>query len=209
MTPTAIFAIGVLTISLLGVFVWASVHEIRKGGRPAPEPSIAAPYVPSSPSEPMRILLATDGSPGSAGAVDAVAARVWPLGSHITVAHVVHTRIPVAGDPFLMVNAAHEVALQEARAEAPALVQRATTRLSSLPGVTVSTSILEGEPGETLVREAARLHAHLVVLGAQGHTGAGRFLLGSVSQAVAEHAPCSVQIARCPPPAPHPENPEP
>jgi nucleotide-binding universal stress UspA family protein len=45
---------------------------------------------------------------------------------------------------------------------------------------------------------AAKWHADLIVIGSHGRKGLDRFLLGSVSEAVARHAPCSVQIVRVP-----------
>jgi nucleotide-binding universal stress UspA family protein len=39
--------------------------------------------------------------------------------------------------------------------------------------------------------------ADLIVVGSHGYRGFKRFLLGSVSQAVASHAKCSVEIVRC------------
>jgi nucleotide-binding universal stress UspA family protein len=38
----------------------------------------------------------------------------------------------------------------------------------------------------------------LIVLGSHGRTGLGRFLLGSVSEAVGRHARCSVLIVKIP-----------
>ena len=53
------------------------------------------------------------------------------------------------------------------------------------------------EPAKTIIiDEAARLGADLIVLGSHGRHGVDRFLLGSVSEAVAMHAPCSVEVIR-------------
>ncbi|HWX40942.1 MAG TPA: universal stress protein [Blastocatellia bacterium] len=38
------------------------------------------------------------------------------------------------------------------------------------------------------------------MVGSHGYRGLTRFLLGSVSQAIASHAKCSVEIVRCPEP---------
>jgi nucleotide-binding universal stress UspA family protein len=44
--------------------------------------------------------------------------------------------------------------------------------------------------------EAEKWEADLIVVGSHGYQGFKRFLLGSVAQAIASHAHCSVEIAR-------------
>lgn len=56
--------------------------------------------------------------------------------------------------------------------------------------------IREGYIGETIVEEAQKGDADLVVLGARGHSTVGRILLGSTSDFVATHSPCSVFVVR-------------
>ena len=63
-------------------------------------------------------------------------------------------------------------------------------------GFTVKTVIEEGSAKAIIVDFAAQWPADLIVVGSHGRKGFDRFLLGSVSQAVARHALCSVQIVR-------------
>jgi nucleotide-binding universal stress UspA family protein len=65
-------------------------------------------------------------------------------------------------------------------------------------GYKVETAVEEGDPKSTIVEDAARWHADLIVLGSHGRKGVDRFLMGSVSDAVARHAPCSVEVVRIP-----------
>jgi nucleotide-binding universal stress UspA family protein len=53
-----------------------------------------------------------------------------------------------------------------------------------------------GHAAETIMETAKNWGADLVALGSHGRRGFSRFLLGSVSYAVASHAPCSVEIVR-------------
>jgi nucleotide-binding universal stress UspA family protein len=53
----------------------------------------------------------------------------------------------------------------------------------------------EGSPGPTLVREAERIEADLIVVGSVRMQGVGR-VLGSVGNHVAHHAPCDVLIVK-------------
>ena len=62
------------------------------------------------------------------------------------------------------------------------------------PDVPVEERVVHGPPARTLVN-AAR-DAQLIVVGARGRGGFAGLLLGSVSQAVLHHAPCSVGIVR-------------
>jgi len=56
----------------------------------------------------------------------------------------------------------------------------------------------EGNQKSVIVDLAAKWPADLVVIGSHGRRGVERFLLGSVSEAVVRHAPCSVQVVRIP-----------
>ena len=53
-----------------------------------------------------------------------------------------------------------------------------------------------GEPAASVVREAERVGATLIILGSHGRTGMARALLGSVAERVVRHAHCSVLVVR-------------
>ena len=63
-------------------------------------------------------------------------------------------------------------------------------------GVTPVRDMAMGRPEHALVAAAGRDGTDLLVVGHRGLRGMTRVLLGSVSQHVAEHAPCSVLVAR-------------
>jgi nucleotide-binding universal stress UspA family protein len=56
--------------------------------------------------------------------------------------------------------------------------------------------IVKGHPKHAIVDEAETWDADLIVVGSHGYRGLTRLWLGSVSQAVASHAKCSVEIVR-------------
>jgi nucleotide-binding universal stress UspA family protein len=60
----------------------------------------------------------------------------------------------------------------------------------------VETEWLQGDPALAILEAAGRHEAQMIVLGARGLKAIKRFLLGSVSQKVLVHAPCSVLIVR-------------
>ena len=63
-------------------------------------------------------------------------------------------------------------------------------------GIEVETYAEEGDPAEVILDVAKEQGADLIVVGSRGLSGIKRFLLGSVSAKVSEHAPCSVMIVR-------------
>lgn len=146
----------------------------------------------------MKILVATDGSPSSDAAVEAVASRPWPEGTEVEVLTVIHTAAPFVLDPTYALAFIHMDQLEKARKHAPELAGAAVARLVR-PGLTVTSEIREGAPKVLIVEEAERWGADLIVLGTRGHGPAGRFLLGSVAHAVVLHAPCSVEVVRARP----------
>ena len=62
--------------------------------------------------------------------------------------------------------------------------------------VTLNAEVAVGRATEAIISKAKSWGADLVVLGSHGKHGLERFLLGSVSQDVAYHAPCSVEVVR-------------
>ncbi|MBT8446533.1 MAG: universal stress protein [Gammaproteobacteria bacterium] len=56
--------------------------------------------------------------------------------------------------------------------------------------------IVWGHPAEEICRFATENNIDLIVMGSHGRSGIGRVLLGSVSHAVANQAPCPVTIVR-------------
>ena len=68
-----------------------------------------------------------------------------------------------------------------------------------LEGLKVIAALEVGDAKSRILDVAEEWHADLIVLGSHGRKGVNRFLMGSVSEAVARHACCSVEIVRvCP-----------
>ena len=87
--------------------------------------------------------------------------------------------------------------LEDRLPQAHEVAERAAKTLSSA-GFRVTTSVTTGDARSVILDAASEWNADLIVLGSHGRAGLGRFLLGSVSEAVARHARCSVQIVRIP-----------
>jgi len=87
--------------------------------------------------------------------------------------------------------AAHDVR----RANATALVARAAGQLKDA-GFRTTSVVLQGDARPNILDQATAWGADLIVLGSHGRTGVTRVLLGSASDSVSRHAPCSVTIVR-------------
>lgn len=148
--------------------------------------------------EPLKILLATDGSECSTAAARSIAERPWPGGTTFRILSVVEPSASWLRPPYFSQEMMEEVRgkdmqrAQEAVSSAEAIFCEAGIAASSTLAVPTAT------PKELILSEAAEWGADLIVVGSHGRRGVNRFLLGSVSEAVALHANCSVEIIRRP-----------
>jgi nucleotide-binding universal stress UspA family protein len=150
----------------------------------------------ADPSAP-RILLAMDGSPGSFAAVDAVASRQWPRDTAIRILAVVDTRQAMEGVLYGSRRPGERRAERGggSRSWIDKRLKEAAAKLSS-KGLTVTQEIRLGEPRRAILRAAKEWPAHCIFMGSRGLNPFQRFLMGSVSTAVAFHAACSVEVVR-------------
>ncbi|MGH7247207.1 MAG: universal stress protein, partial [Pseudomonadota bacterium] len=144
----------------------------------------------------LKILLATDGSESSLEAARSVAARPWPTGTEVRILNAVELVVPLFEAPYFDPGT-----MEPLRAEAMKHSQEAisaTERIVAEAGfpVSESLSVLLESAKEIILKEATEWGADLVVAGSHGHHGIGAFLLGSVSEAIAMHADCSVEVIR-------------
>jgi nucleotide-binding universal stress UspA family protein len=144
----------------------------------------------------MKILLATDGSSCSDVALDALCARPWPEKSEVCVLSVAAPP-PFFEEPLLAGSSTYGRVFEEEQRRAAREANRAarTIRRRS-PELTVMTKSIAGTPASAILEEAQRYGADLILVGSHGRSAAARFVLGSVSNAVALHAPCSVEVVR-------------
>jgi len=148
----------------------------------------------------MRILLAVDGSAHSDAAVDEIVRQHFPAGSEVRIISAVGT--PYFSGTFAGENVSPSLyaEIDEAeRARAHAAVDKAAAQLQAnehIRHVNVATNVIFGAPKLVILEEAEAFGADLIVVGSHGQGMFERFLLGSVSQAVALHARCSVEIVR-------------
>ncbi|HEY0077367.1 MAG TPA: universal stress protein [Pyrinomonadaceae bacterium] len=148
----------------------------------------------------MKIILATDGSACSEVAVREVARRPWPEDSQVRVIGVAEIPAQLAGSSYMLMNDYFTQVERAKEDEAREAVEGAKAALAAgegSRGLQISTEVVKGSPKRVIVEEAERWGADLIVVGSHGYKSWERMLLGSVSQCVALHAPCTVEIVRC------------
>jgi nucleotide-binding universal stress UspA family protein len=145
----------------------------------------------------MKILIATDGSEFSMVAVRSVAERPWPAGSEARVISVPEF-LPLK--EFSYLNAREVDDLGRASEEEAAIC--AAKGLEVLSGailrVYLNVPIVRDRTFQIILDEAEKWKADLIVLGSHGRSGFDRMIMGSVSESVALHARCSVEVIRRP-----------
>lgn len=147
-----------------------------------------------------KVLLATDGTEFSIAAARSIAARPWPEGTEIRVLSAVEYHLPfleVSLEPAFLSPVSVEKLREEAMRRAQDAIGGAVEILSGA-GLASSEalSVLVQNPKQIILDEAEHWGAGLIVVGSHGHRGLNRILLGSISEAVAMHARCSVEVIR-------------
>jgi nucleotide-binding universal stress UspA family protein len=135
-----------------------------------------------------KILVGTDGSETAAEAVRQAGELARLHGAELIVLHGAKTTSSGAGGGMY----AAPVDPDAIRSAAQEILEQAESSLGSESKV--RTIFREGDPAEAVLDAAEEEGADLIVVGNRGMRGAKRFLLGSVPNRVAHHAPCSVLI---------------
>jgi nucleotide-binding universal stress UspA family protein len=135
-----------------------------------------------------RVLVAVDGSEYGLEAVKVVANLATERGIRsITLINVIPTVTTSAG--VSLVGAPPEdIEAWEVFEQPKALLKKA--------GVKAELLLREGDPAEEIVHVAQEEGFDLIVVGHRGLSPVKAFLLGSVSNRVVTHAPCSVLVVR-------------
>ncbi len=146
----------------------------------------------------MRILLAIDGSPFSDAAVTEVTTRPWPAGSEVRIVSVVEPPLLPTVESWVPPDNYIEALEKAGEDQARAIVGKAADRITKAQGdsLRINRAIVRGHPKHAIVDEAEAWEADLILVGSHGYRGLTKLWLGSVSQAVASHSKCSVEIVR-------------
>lgn len=148
------------------------------------------------PGTPVRIIVGIDGSPASLDAARVVASRAWPRLSEV--------KIMVVDDPlfpdYLGLIPPLKKIVDEDKLEERRWVEKVSTepiKLLREAGLEASSLLRGGDPKKELPAAAEEWRADCIFVGSAGFSNRfERFVLGSVSAAVAARAHCSVEVVR-------------
>ncbi|MCC7306885.1 MAG: universal stress protein [Acidobacteria bacterium] len=159
----------------------------------------------------MKVLIAYDGSKGSDAALDDLVRAGLPRAGEAVVVSVADVWLPPPngsrspeGPPEPALDPATEQWIKKQwdrgkakLAEAETLAEHARKRVQlALPGWNVRLAATYGSPAWEIIETADEFDVDLIVVGSQGRSAIGRFVLGSISQKVLTEARCSVRIGR-------------
>jgi len=86
---------------------------------------------------------------------------------------------------------------EEGRSRAGEVIAKARAVLGKLGIEHVEAAdVVSGDPKTVILDEASEWKADLIALGSHGWHGVDRLIMGSVSESVAMHAHCSVEVIR-------------
>jgi nucleotide-binding universal stress UspA family protein len=141
-----------------------------------------------------RVTLAVDDSKHSRAAARFLRSRILPESATTTI-------LSSAERPVTDLAVRYLSKSQVAELERP-VVERATRLVTSLrdeflkEGYAVDTDVQMDHVIDTIVKHVEADHADLLVIGSRELTKSERLHLGSVSESLLRHAPCSVLIVR-------------
>src|SRR6266567_3590815 len=136
-----------------------------------------------------KILVAIDGSPASEKAL----AAAVDLALHYKAEA---TAISVASFPEVVGTVGEVDELRRSAEARYRQIGEAAVEYARSRGVLLRSVVVRGHAADAIVRYAETEGADLLVVGQHGHSRIARFFLGSTTDRVSEHCPCTVMIVK-------------
>ena len=155
----------------------------------------------------MRVVMAIDGSLDAQAALDFLNTLTFPPDSRIILFHVVEPKdYTIVQDDYKMyrLSDGEQLDLRELEKENRNRITHARGSLlkearRGMKGKDIKVEeVSVGFAAEEIIKAAYRFRADLMVVGSRGLSGIKRVFMGSVSNRVAQYAPCSVLVVRRP-----------
>lgn len=150
--------------------------------------SVLLVHEPPAADTPLRVLVATDGSPSARKAVALLSRFADPRHCEVTVLSVAQVPYAAAfGPPYVAMAGVDSGLIDKMRQSARQRAREAAQELERV-GFRADIVATDGSAHHLIVNEAEKGGYDLVVVGSRGHGVLGRSLVGSVSDAVARNA---------------------
>jgi len=147
----------------------------------------------------MKILVATDGTKHGEAAIEILRRFTMSAADEVKIVSVVDMAVPLAIDVYGGYLPDTTELEKAARSNAAQILETAVAAakiIAGKDGPAVSGDVLFGSPESRIVETAEQMPADLIIVGSHGYNRWERLLLGSVSDSVVHHAPCSVLVVR-------------
>lgn len=147
----------------------------------------------------MKVILATDGTKQSEAAIEITKKLNLKPGDEIRVISVVDMALPLSVDIYAGYQPSTEEIENAVKENAEKILTMTGNKLQEIFGnqnINILTELLNGSPESRIVEKAEETNADLIIVGSHGYNRWERLLLGSVSDSVIHHAPCSVLVVR-------------
>lgn len=150
----------------------------------------------------MRVMIATDGSDFSDFAVKKCCELIGkPDETFVRVIAVYEHMLPMSAEPFAVSSEYYQEIEKEIRKQCVDFAEKSAKEIReyfSGKTIDVSVEVERGAPDRVIIEAAKDWKADLIVVGSHGRGFWGRMMLGSISDSVLHHAPCSVLVVRKP-----------
>jgi nucleotide-binding universal stress UspA family protein len=146
-----------------------------------------------------KVLVATDGSKNGERAVNVAIEVSKNFNAELLVLNVVMELVPPVYSPIGVDVPSVDYSAYLNRAEADGKkIAEDVAKLAENEGVKNRVVVLRSvtSVAEAILEEATKEKVNLIVIGTRGLGGFRKLLLGSVSSACVDHAPCSVLVIR-------------
>ncbi len=147
----------------------------------------------------MKVILATDGTKQSEAAIEMTKTLNLKEGDEIRVISVMDMALPLPIDVYAGYLPSTDEIETAVKENAEKILETTGNKLKELfadRNIFIVAELLNGSPESRIVEKAEEIEADLIIVGSHGYNRWEKLLLGSVSDSVIHHAPCSVLVVR-------------
>lgn len=147
----------------------------------------------------MKVILATDGTKQSEAAIEIARTLNLSEADEIHVITVLDMALPLSIDIYAGYLPSTDEIESAVKDNAEKVLKTTGDKLKKIfadTNVSIVTKLLHGSPESRIVEKAEEINADLIIVGSHDYNRWERLLLGSVSDSVIHHAPCSVLVVR-------------